>query len=219
MANMYTGFFRDAIRRTRNLGFDLPAVQLRRDHTHVDSAFLGNDLGQLIFDTFGRLSMDDISAQCVRLHSGLLAPVKDHFKCQAYLTIGSVKDGDHYYYDLNEQKIEELLRSGLESTFPFHCWITLDTLEIIDISFATTYAMSREEWDKVGEALAIHPDNLKTSGVTIEYVPMLIGDPFLNCIGIDCLSGITLASQRNYIKPSWLKTKILNPLLSFSDKT
>ena len=216
---MYSSLFKEAVLRSKKLGLFLPAIKLKPSKEHIDKSFLEDGLGQLMLDTFGPLSINDISAGCVRMHVNLLDAVKEHFNCNAYLTIGSVWNGEHPYYDFNEEKINDTLQNGISSSFPFHCWITLDSMEIIDVTFSTTYGVVNKNENMIGQSLAIHPNNLKSSGIKLVYEPKLVGDDYLKLVGFDLESGVALGFTSTYVKPSWFYRNIKLPISHLIRKT
>lgn len=216
---MYENFFKEAISRTRKLGLSLPAIKLRKGQRYTVQEFVNGGLQQLVYDTFGPLAPSEIAAGCVRMHANLLKPIESALGCKAYLTIGSVFESDHSYYDLSDQKIGDILFNGITSTFPFHCWITLDTLEIIDVSFATSYGVVNGQEQDIGRCLALHPSSMKDSGIKLIYKPMLVGEAFLKTVGFDLTSGAAIGFTSSYRSASWFHRNITCNLLSIFDKT
>lgn len=61
-----------------------------------------------------------------------------------------------------------------------HAWLTLPTMEIIDLSFPTTYAIKANQPDIIGLSITKHPKDLNHG---MEYIPVLVGDDYLWQIG------------------------------------
>ncbi len=215
---MYYKDFIEALKRTRNLGLDLNRVTLNKGGRHVDEEFLTNGINQVFEKTFSSLTPIDISEQCIPIHFNVLSAIEEHFKCKAYLTIGSVRDHKNNYFDMTEEYIDQTLSSGITSKYKLHCWITLDSMEIIDAVLATTIGVHNGPKELVGQMLAIHPDNLTGIGSKLVYTPKILGSSYLESIGINPSSGIAFGGLSSYQKPS-LYTKLKSKVYSILDKT
>ncbi|NQD80991.1 hypothetical protein HP436_12470 [Pseudomonas sp. CrR14] len=74
-----------------------------------------------------------------------------------------------------------MMREGMPShALNLHAWLTLPSLEVIDITFGTTYGVVRNASDFIGRMCFMHPDDM-TAGM--QYHPQLIGETYLERIG------------------------------------
>lgn len=215
---MYYKDFKEALKKTRSLGLDLKRVTLNKGRRHIDEEFLTNGINQVFEKTFSSLTPTDISEQCIPIHFNVLPAIEKHFKCKAYLTIGGVRDHKNNYFDMTEEYISQTLSSGIMSKYKLHCWITLDSMEIIDATLATTIGAHDGPKKLIGEMLAIHPDNLPDIGSKLVYTPKILGSSYLESIGINPSSGIAFGGASSYRKPS-LYTKLKSNMNSILDKT
>ncbi|WP_157792576.1 hypothetical protein [Thiomicrospira microaerophila] len=175
-------------------------------------------INQVFEKTFLPLTPTDISEQCISIHFNVLPAMERYFKCKAYLTIGSVRDHKNNYFDMTDEYISQTLSFGIMSKYKLHCWITLDSLEIIDATLATTIGVHDGPKDLIGQMLAIHPDNLPDIGSKLVYTPKILGSSYLESIGINPRSGVAFVGASSYRKPS-IYTKLKSNMYSVLDKT
>jgi hypothetical protein len=77
--------------------------------------------------------------------------------------------------------LRNLLKSGIENySLSLHAWLTLPSMEIIDFSLPTSYAVVNGYRAERGGVIANHADKLSGG---MQYHPMLIGEEFLIKIG------------------------------------
>lgn len=65
----------------------------------------------------------------------------------------------------------------------FHAWLTLPSMEIIDLTLATTYAVNSGTDDGLRTAMLGPPESF----LPLAYKPMLVGVGFLDKVGISYL--------------------------------
>ncbi|SEG29785.1 hypothetical protein [Billgrantia desiderata] len=176
----YVERFRAAQARTGRLGLPVPTVST------TDARFLTgpglSDLHALLTDLFSELSPKDLVAQCVSIHRATRADVSRVLGCDAVLTIGHVEMAEAVLFERSE---EDYL-ANLEGTFlanlnQVHCWLTLPSMEIVDLTLVTSLAVI-QQWDEsyVGRPILRHGDEL-TGGMA--YHPMLLGNAFFDEVG------------------------------------
>ena len=216
-SKLYSADFIKAIKTTRNLGFPLSRMNIHKTKRYIDDDFLENGINDVFQKTFSTLTANDISEQCVPIHHNVLPAIEKYFGCKAYLTIGSVEDHKNCYFDMSNDYINDTLSRGVTSLFKFHCWITLDSLEIIDATLATTMGVNGGSKSLIGQMLAVHPDNLPNIGSKLIYTPKLIGSSYLENIGINPASGIAVAGHHKYMPPSYFN-KFIAGYYSVIDK-
>lgn len=102
--------------------------------------------------------------------------------CPVLYTLGWVDDGtDKGMFKFDEPFIAEKLKSGhVGGTVNMHAWLTLPSLEVIDVALVTSLAVLNG-WDEGhGAVLAKHADEV----TGMAYKPMLIGPDFLRKTGL-----------------------------------
>lgn len=218
---MYETHFAKAIKRTRALGLSLPPVTLRRGLIRLEGCVDKSDLEKIFFDTFGRPLNEEDAGACLAVHASLIEPLQQFLGCQAYLTIGSLSGKEQSYYDFDDAKIRDVLSNGVPIRYSLHSWITLDTLEIVDYTIATTYGAVNNE-PKYLKQLVTLPPSAATSSVAEElgliYTPMLIGDSFWRECGLDKNPRGSNVFPSTYQKPNWFYNRVRSFALGLLDR-
>lgn len=202
---MYSESFKEAVERTKNLGLIKERPKIGESKRVIDNGFLDTGINKIFEKTFTFLTPHDLSEQCVPIHFNILKAVEKHLNCKAYLTIGSVSNSGNQIFNMTEEYINETLELGIYSKFKFHCWLTLETMEIIDSTLSTTIGLNDNIPNLIGSMLAIHPSELPSIGSKLEYTPMLVGDGYLRSIGIEPTIGLGFAGISAYKKPNILQ--------------
>ncbi|WP_404419321.1 hypothetical protein [Marinospirillum sp.] len=176
---MYKLEFEKAVERTKAFKLECPEV-----------VFFGGTLltaermkkfPYVLRDAVGEISIEELVAQCLSIHYRLSEVMAELFDTPCYFTIGYVDTVDRLMFHQSEQDLRELLQSGINgSSLNIHAWLTLPTMEIMDFSLPTSYAIVNEMKEGIGGLIATHADSL-TSGM--KYHPMLVGEDFLRKCG------------------------------------
>ncbi|RIY05224.1 hypothetical protein D0T11_20755 [Hymenobacter rubripertinctus] len=102
--------------------------------------------------------------------------------CEVFYTLGWVDDETEnglFYFD--EVFIRDVIRTKYsKNTMKIHAWLTLPSLEIIDITLFTTLAFAKKQPTMLGRVITRHPDYIQG----MAYKPMLVGDDFLRQTGV-----------------------------------
>jgi hypothetical protein len=193
----YRDLFEKAVERTVELGLPEPEIQ------YVNLSYFTperlNAFGEFIAKEFAPLFADGLVATCVIVHSGLLDAVEGFFGCHAYFTVGSVTTPRGEMYPLSEEMVRKWLKDKVNVfDLEIHTWITLDSMEIIDMTFLPTIAnvSGRPELYK---QVATNPDFLPhaqpqnaddplTLPNGMRYNPFLLGREFLTRLGAETIS-------------------------------
>ncbi|HDY9206502.1 TPA: hypothetical protein RRJ23_004704 [Klebsiella pneumoniae] len=61
-----------------------------------------------------------------------------------------------------------------------HAWLTLPSYEIIDLTLSTTFAVNHNQLENAGKFIAKKADDI----TGLIYRPMLVGDKYLEKIGV-----------------------------------
>jgi hypothetical protein len=176
---MYLNEFAAAADRTKRLGLNCPNIDVS------DERFLSEEkINQLPFalrDAVGEIDVNEIAAQCLSIHHRLLNPVSAILGAPAYYTIGFVETSAGLLFEQDEESLKAMLESGLSSRkLKIHAWLSLPSMEILDFSLPTSYAVMNHMAEGIGSVISVHADELKHG---MKYHPMLIGDDFLKRIG------------------------------------
>ncbi|TDN36996.1 hypothetical protein E4631_19785 [Hymenobacter sp. UV11] len=175
---MYYEAFLAALARNQRLGLSdfLPPAKSAMQQQWLTSQAV-EELPYIIHYALGPLNAAQLSAQCIALHYRLAPVVKRWLRCEVYYTVGWVdfEAGGHYFY-CDEAYLQQLLTKGTpDPKVKLHAWLTLPSMEIIDITFSTTLAKGDFAADLSLNVLARRADAL----VGMAYRPMLLGADFL----------------------------------------
>lgn len=138
-----------------------------------------------------------LSRTCIAIHSGLVDAVEEYFSCRAVLTIGSITTPKGELYKLDEGLLGKWISEGVNLfKVNLHAWITLDSMEIFDMTFLPTIAeVSRNQEIANKLPVAVYPDSLMTDiskedkdpfcfPKRLKYSPFICGKEILSKIGL-----------------------------------
>ena len=188
----YWDLFEQAVERTAELGLPAPEVE------QVNTVHFG--LGRLeaflsfVNKEFTPALACGLSSTCLIVHSGLVEAVEEFFRCKAYLTIGPVTTPKGKLYPLSEEQVRQWMTVGVDaSKVNLHAWITLDSMEILDMTLFPTIADVSGK-PELARPIATQPDLLPraqpqgddpaTLPNGLRYEPFVVGQTFLERLGL-----------------------------------
>jgi hypothetical protein len=175
---MYQSEFEAAIERTKKFG--LPVSEVNFSSARLLTDELQQKFPYLLREVAGEIGVEELVGQCLSIHYRLLGALDQVFGGKCYFTIGYVETKRKMFYQ-SESDLKELMETGISNpSLNIHAWITLPTMEIIDVSLPTTYAVVNDEKEGIGSIIASHADELKNG---LSYHPMIIGADYLRKIG------------------------------------
>lgn len=177
----YLADFETAVERTNRFGLTVPKYELRPEDSWLD-AHAQQLIPPLIFKTLGQITPQHLLAQCIAVHYALQEPISALFSAPAVLTIGWIEfAGGDDLYRFDDKFIEERLRTGFEplSGIQLHVWLTLPTMELIDLTLCTSLSILQDKPEGVGGLLTKKADDV----TGFRYVPMLVGEDFFRKTG------------------------------------
>jgi hypothetical protein len=127
---------------------------------------------------------------CGPFHFYIKPIIEKILQCKSYITVGYVYYGSRIFHEIQLSQIEEAITNKI---FPFnhHIWLTLDSGEILDITFPMTYnsIMDNEKFvfhvnnnELPLEFKNIHPSKFPD---WIRYHPIAVGEDILKAAGHD----------------------------------
>ncbi len=180
ISNNYINEWKDALSRTKRFGLGFPAHELQLSSCYLTDA-RQLEFPHIVYREVGELGPEEIVGQCMAIHYRLIPVMESWLGCPVIYTIGWVDLGDSNLFKFDEKFIGDKLKNGhTESTINLHAWLTLPSMEIIDMALATTIAEVKGLPEGRGRMLARHADGLDG----MAYKPMLAGADFLKKIGI-----------------------------------
>ena len=171
----YRQLLETAESRTRSFGFRSPELNLTSKR-YLDS----NSELRLDYATKSVLAdftTEVLYARCVGISQLLKPIVEEVFDSEVYLTIGHILLNGEALFRSSEDELYEIFKDGINeidrNKVNTHAWLTLDSLEIIDFTFPTTYGVLCGHPKLMGGTIAKHPEDAPEGMV---YEPMLVGD-------------------------------------------
>lgn len=174
----YLNDFKEALQRNVRLGLESPYF------SHQDTRYLDDDFNakfpHLILDTFGMLEPKDLTARCIPIHDQLQNVLKVKLGILSYFTIGYITlNGEKVYYQ-TEKSLKQLLSAGIDlCSVNLHVWLTLPSMEIIDMTFPTSYGVVKNKRELLGQVVTKHYSELTAD---MSYHPMIIGTEYIEKI-------------------------------------
>ncbi len=171
--------FREAVKRTISFGLSDPKI-LIKEANYIDSKT--EELVNFCQKKLPEFTVDQISAQCIKIHYEFKKELELLLDIPIYYTIGYIKIYDNEIFFQSEKSLKEMLDNGnlCTNNIKLHTWLTLPSMEILDFTFPTTYGKVTGNKELYGKTVIIHPNNLEHG---MSYHPMIVGDEFLFKIG------------------------------------
>ncbi|QEY16049.1 hypothetical protein D0C16_08680 [Cellvibrio sp. KY-GH-1] len=176
---VYANNFLKALNTTRELKLDTPHVKFQSKRIITEN--LLRRVPKLIEKRLGKLPIEQVAGQCIAIHYNIKKTLEELFNTELYYTIGYVENqfDNRFYHDKND--IINLLQSKTaKPQLNLHTWLTFPSMEIMDYSLLSTYAVAYSRPDHYFDLLAEHADELKNG---IRYHPTIVGEDFLERIG------------------------------------
>jgi hypothetical protein len=169
----YRALFEEAVERTAELGLPKPEI-VYTDNTYWTpvavggfDAFIREERKELLAD-----GLDGLSERRVQIHVGLLEPLQEFLSCKAYLTVGSVTRSKNEWYALSEKDVRRWLKEGpYGDDLNLHVWLTLDSLEILDMTFLPAIVGVGERSEFSRRTVATNPDTLPRAQPQLPIYP------------------------------------------------
>lgn len=142
-----------------------------------------NDLNKILAPVFSGIhSYEQLVGECMPIHLKARPVLEKWLGCPVYFTLGWIDDGSSKgLFRFDDETIAEKLASGHQGeTLDIHAWLTLPTMEIIDLTLTTTICLL--QGIKEGEGGVIVKKADEVTGLS--YKPMLIGETYLHSIGV-----------------------------------
>ncbi|WP_211442926.1 hypothetical protein [Collimonas humicola] len=164
------------------------AWNLRHKHVdHTDKRYVTpasmRKVEACLQKAMGHLQAETVAVQCFAFSEFLREPLEEALGVPLTYTLGFVKMNNKPVFHTPIDELKRMLDAGRPASraLNLHAWLTLPSKEIIDVTFATTYAIVKNVPDLIGRASFIHPDDMVGNDT---YHPQLLGEDFLRRIGM-----------------------------------
>lgn len=173
---MYEKEFNLAIKRNQRLG--LKNTRLITQNESLLTPELTFLIRQIFNDYLFGHPITAISTRCIDVHYDFEKILNEELGIPCVFTLGYVLfKGEKFHY-LSEEKLKQLCEQGVTQggEINIHAWITFGSMEILDLTFWTTYGCVKTDTKVLGK-FVMQSGNSKQS--LLSYHPMLVGDDFL----------------------------------------
>lgn len=165
----------------RTIRFNLACPEIPTPCGRLLTADKHQQFPYAVREAVGELSEKDIVGQCISIHWRLQVTLEKFFAAPILYTIGYVHTPPSDMFKQTEPELLQRLHTGLNGAqVQFHAWLTLPSMEIIDISLPTSFAVIKGLTEGHGGVIASHAEELKHG---LRYHPMLLGEDYLRKIG------------------------------------
>ncbi|MCE4555452.1 hypothetical protein [Pelomonas cellulosilytica] len=139
----------------------------------------------MIHKAIGPVGAEELVAQCLSIHHRLQPVIEDWLGVPVVYTIGRVDGSGDGLFKFDEAFVVDLLKKASLKTPPprslgVHAWLTLPSMELLDLSLATSIAFAQKMPEGMGRVMAKYANDV----TDIAYKPMLLGDDWLRRIGV-----------------------------------
>jgi len=176
----YASDFAAAIERTRRLGLgDVPFKPVTQRLLTPEAI---EELGKVVQAQFQGLDPKVWTEHCFVIHNAVAQSAAAVLNAPTYLTVGDVQVSGQWVYGADEDRIAELAKAGEQdgNLVALHAWITLPSMEIMDLTLATSIGIQENMPELIGSAILKHCDELSQG---LAYRPLVVGTRFLTRIG------------------------------------
>lgn len=127
------------------------------------------------------VSYEQIVGKCLSVHLKALPVLEKWLHCPVYYTLGWIDDGTSKgLYRFYEEAIADKLANGHhDNNINIHAWLTLPSMEIIDLTLSTSFSVLQGLKTGKGGIMVKKADDI----TGFAYVPMLVGETYLSKIG------------------------------------
>jgi hypothetical protein len=181
ISSNYASEWASAVERTQRFGLEVPAHNVQPTYTYLTDKRQA-EFPYVVQRGLGDLDFPDVVAQCMAIHYRLAPVMQAWLGCPVLYTIGWIDDGTETgMFKFDDAFITDKLKNGHAGvTAKLHAWLTLPSMEVIDVAIATSIAVINKMPEGYGRVLARSADGLNG----MAYKPMLVGHDFLRKTGL-----------------------------------
>ncbi|WP_124470236.1 hypothetical protein [Burkholderia ubonensis] len=196
MTDTYIARLRAAYDFTEGLGASFTRLPVTK--TELFTA----ELGERLHAKISNLGIDSFAGavgQCVKWSHALRPHAEEVFGEPILLTFGQVLNSSRPFFDPSWADLRTWYRQGLQASdfvgrsgINLHAWWTLPSGEVIDVTLWSTLSAVWNRPDLLGAVTGGWPDEIAPNPM---YIPMAVGDDYIQTVERQMLSGRFLASE------------------------
>ena len=160
--NTYHELFIQAIKRTVALGCEIPCISFETTTFLKEPSVILKELEDLLG---GPDNTELLVSQCLPIHTTLLPRLEKVLNTDIYFTIGSVSYQNSKWFTITEEEIIGYLNNGMPFKSQIHAWLTLPSMEIIDVTLLKTYTYANKLEEKGAGIIMDHSSAIQNRGL------------------------------------------------------
>ena len=176
----YETEFIAAVKRSKKWKLEVPNISLKK------TPFLAGERAaialKVIQDYASMHSQEEVSQQCFVYMYGIQSALENALQTPLYYTLGYVEFEKRPVFYTDEKELKSKLGNPMsgDGAINLHAWLTTPNMEIIDLTFATTYGIVNNIPSVIGRCSLQHYSEFNENMV---YHPQLVGEDYLKQIG------------------------------------
>lgn len=168
------------MRLSKKWGLDTPEIKLSK------APLLNGEKGALALNVIRSLTMqytaEDISQQCFGYMYFVKESLESALQSHLYYTLGYVMFNHKPVFYTAQDELKKKIKKSIVigDALNLHAWLTTPNMEIIDLTFGTTFGIVNDKPSAIGCCSFQH---YSTFNDKMMYHPQLVGDDYLRRIG------------------------------------
>ncbi|MFP1785886.1 hypothetical protein ACLEDW_08110 [Lonsdalea quercina] len=176
----YETEFMSAVKRSKKWKLEVPSIKLSK------KPFLTGDKSETALKIIQEYALkhtpEEVSQQCFGYMYSIQDALEEALQTPLYYTLGYVDYEKHPVFYTPEDKLKSNLLNQMSGVgaINLHAWLTTPNMEIIDLTFATTYGIVNNVPSVIGRCSFQHYSDFNENMI---YHPQLVGEDYLKQIG------------------------------------
>jgi hypothetical protein len=166
-----------AITRTQEHGLKVPVFHAEPARRLLNKRTIGS-ISQLVSSMYFGDIVKNFNKKCLSVNRRMAPAISKLLGCEVLYTLGRIErivEGGYCSGFDDEFISSKLLLKHNEPSIDIHAWLTLPSMELIDLTIFTTVGKAKSIPSWYGEAILRHADEI----TDMSYKPVLVGDDFL----------------------------------------
>lgn len=177
----------EAIERTRGNGISVKDFLIESASFPIINNQNGKEIQGILDEHVFNEPFDKVHTQCIHHSWNVQDLISEALNCDVLLTFGYFLNGSQKIFYTSEQEILQWRGMPDDQRRNIHSWLTLPSLEIIDITLmATSGKMAGKEPHEFNYKVFKHyrPDDHYGLPNSIYHTPQFVDDDFLEKVGL-----------------------------------
>jgi hypothetical protein len=185
--NQYKIEFLEASERANRFGYKRPDMS---NFIECDEILVGETFDSLLLLVGKKLSSttpEVIAGNCLNVNRLLYKCIEEDLNLQNYFTLGYIKIEGKTSFEFTEEDLSKWIKYGIPNfcQINMHAWLTFESLEILDTTLPTSFALSNNMPNEAGGIIHGYPKDLYGD---LSFHPVILGSDVLFDIGLPTIS-------------------------------